>query len=41
MIRRVKFTGYKSLGGLEVELRPLTVIFGPGRNARELTHPTF
>ena len=29
MIRRVKVQGYKSLKDIEVELRPLTVIFGP------------
>jgi predicted ATPase len=29
MIRRFKIEGYKSLTGLEVRLRPLTVLFGP------------
>lgn len=29
MIRRFKIEGYKSLAGLEVRLRPLTVLFGP------------
>lgn len=29
MIRRLKIEGYKSLAGLEVRLRPLTVLFGP------------
>ena len=29
MIRRIKIENYKSLRNVEVELRPLTVIFGP------------
>lgn len=29
MITRVKIDGYKSLSGLEVRLRPLTLLFGP------------
>lgn len=29
MIRRVKIQGYKSLRDIEVELQPLTVVFGP------------
>ncbi len=29
MIERVKAQGYKSLKDVEVELQPLTVIFGP------------
>jgi predicted ATPase len=29
MLKRIKITGYKSLVNLEVELQPLTVLFGP------------
>jgi predicted ATPase len=34
MIRRIKIDGYKSFGSMELELRPLTVIFGPNASGK-------
>ncbi|MCK4763853.1 MAG: AAA family ATPase [Candidatus Aminicenantes bacterium] len=34
MIRRIKIEGYKSFRGMELELRPLTVIFGPNASGK-------
>lgn len=34
MIRRIKIDGYKSFKGFELELRPLSVIFGPNASGK-------
>ncbi len=34
MLRRVRITGYKSLRDLELELRPLSVLFGPNASGK-------
>jgi AAA15 family ATPase/GTPase len=34
MIKRVKIQGYKSFKNLSLELRPLTVIFGPNASGK-------